>query len=145
MSEQNCIDRSLLETETHRLSQGLRAILALSLTVDDELLLSLSRRLYDHLQGRDGRPDTPTGCGLAPWQERRAKALLRNNLGNRLFIAEVAQQCAMSRSHFRSLTEIGQDCGFCDQAHFTRTFNRLVGLSPNRWRHARRSIVAVGI
>ncbi|RRN63977.1 helix-turn-helix domain-containing protein [Caulobacter sp. 602-1] len=32
------------------------------------------------------------------------------------------------------LAQVAQDCGFCDQAHFTRAFHHLVGLSPHRWR-----------
>lgn len=32
------------------------------------------------------------------------------------------------------LAQIAQDCGFADQAHFTRKFRDLVGLPPNRWR-----------
>jgi AraC family transcriptional regulator len=37
------------------------------------------------------------------------------------------------------LSEIAGRCGFGDQAAFTRTFHRLVGLTPGRWRreHAR--------
>jgi AraC family transcriptional regulator len=32
------------------------------------------------------------------------------------------------------LAEVADQCGFGDQAAFTRTFHRLVGLSPGRWR-----------
>ncbi|CDF85621.1 helix-turn-helix domain-containing protein [Pseudomonas sp. QL9] len=32
------------------------------------------------------------------------------------------------------LAEIGLECGFYDQAHFCRVFNRLTGLSPSAWR-----------
>lgn len=167
-----------LDAEAYRLTQGLQALLQSSAAAD-EPLFSLSRQLCDYLLGRDqGEPERPQhNARLAPWQERRAKELLAGSLCGRLYIAEVARQCAMSRSHFsrafkqstglspqdwvlnlrietaqrmlsqsnRSLTEIGQDCGFCDQAHFTRTFNRLVGVSPNRWRQARRTECASGI
>jgi AraC family transcriptional regulator len=33
-----------------------------------------------------------------------------------------------------SLTEIAHHCGFSDQSHFTRTFKRLTGLAPQRYR-----------
>ena len=33
-----------------------------------------------------------------------------------------------------SLVEIGLACGFADHSHFTRTFSRLVGVSPRAWR-----------
>jgi transcriptional regulator GlxA family with amidase domain len=34
------------------------------------------------------------------------------------------------------LCNTAQACGFADQAHFSRIFHRLVGLSPNAWRRA---------
>jgi AraC-like DNA-binding protein len=33
----------------------------------------------------------------------------------------------------RSLAEVAIDCGFADQAHFTRSFRLLTGTSPSRW------------
>lgn len=38
-----------------------------------------------------------------------------------------------------SLSEIAGDAGFADQSHMTRTFARLVGTSPARWRAERRT------
>jgi len=35
-----------------------------------------------------------------------------------------------------SLLQIAIECGFGDQAHFSRTFLRFVGISPARWRRA---------
>jgi AraC family transcriptional regulator len=32
------------------------------------------------------------------------------------------------------LTKIALECGFADQSHFTRTFSRVVGISPGVWR-----------
>ncbi|WP_146604421.1 helix-turn-helix domain-containing protein [Rhodoplanes roseus] len=36
------------------------------------------------------------------------------------------------------LSEIALACGFADQAHFSRSFRRMVGISPNTWRRERR-------
>ena len=33
-----------------------------------------------------------------------------------------------------TLSQIALDCGMCDQAHFTRVFRRVVGISPSLWR-----------
>jgi AraC-like DNA-binding protein len=33
-----------------------------------------------------------------------------------------------------SLTQIALEIGMCDQAHFCRTFRRIVGINPNAWR-----------
>ncbi|MGE8044967.1 helix-turn-helix domain-containing protein [Pseudomonas monteilii] len=35
-----------------------------------------------------------------------------------------------------TLTEVGLEAGFCDQAHFTKAFTRLAGTTPKRWRAA---------
>jgi AraC family transcriptional regulator len=37
----------------------------------------------------------------------------------------------------RTLGEIALDCGFADQAHFTKIFRRLCGESPGEWRRTR--------
>jgi AraC-like DNA-binding protein len=36
------------------------------------------------------------------------------------------------------LSEIALSCGLSDQSHFTRTFRRIVGETPNAWRRTRR-------
>lgn len=36
-----------------------------------------------------------------------------------------------------TLGQISLECGFADQAHFTKTFRRLCGESPREWRRAR--------
>jgi AraC family transcriptional regulator len=104
--------------------------------------------------------------GLARWQRIRATELLRENLDETVRLADVAQTCELSVSHFarsfkasfgvschRWLTErriertkellaatdtplvdIASQTGFGDQAAFSRTFCRLVGVSPGRWR-----------
>lgn len=35
-----------------------------------------------------------------------------------------------------ALSQIALDCGFCDQAHLSRTFLQVVGATPNKWRRA---------
>jgi AraC family transcriptional regulator len=42
-------------------------------------------------------------------------------------------QQLMLNSDF-SLTQIALEIGMCDQAHFCRTFRRIVGINPNAWR-----------
>ena len=34
----------------------------------------------------------------------------------------------------RSVTEVGLECGFYDAAHFSRSFSKTFGCSPNRFR-----------
>jgi len=40
----------------------------------------------------------------------------------------------MVRSTRERLMDIALTCGFSDQAHLTRSFRRVVGMSPGRWR-----------
>jgi AraC family transcriptional regulator len=35
-----------------------------------------------------------------------------------------------------SLSQVALECGMCDQAHFSRTFRRIVGTNPTVWRQA---------
>jgi AraC family transcriptional regulator len=41
---------------------------------------------------------------------------------------------AIMASSEAPLSRIALDCGMCDQAHFSHTFRRLIGVSPNVWR-----------
>jgi len=35
----------------------------------------------------------------------------------------------------RPIAQIALECGFVDQAHFTNTFSRKVGVTPGKWRN----------
>jgi AraC family transcriptional regulator len=41
---------------------------------------------------------------------------------------------AIMASSEAPLSRIALDCGMCDQAHFSHTFRRIIGVSPNVWR-----------
>ncbi|MEH2474536.1 AraC family transcriptional regulator [Nitrobacteraceae bacterium AZCC 2161] len=109
----------------------------------------------------------PVQGGLAPWQERRAKEILRANLQG-VPLKEVARECGLSVGYFShafrrtlgvaphkwlieqrvalskeklrdgrsSLAEVAAECGFSDQSHLARHFQRMVGVSPGAWRRA---------
>ena len=49
---------------------------------------------------------------------------------------EFAQELMLTTR--KSLAEIALECGLCDQSHLTKTFHRMVGVSPSAWRRARR-------
>jgi AraC family transcriptional regulator len=58
---------------------------------------------------------TPVRGGLAPWQERRAKEILRANLDGNVRIADIAAECRLSAGHFAT------------------SFKRSTGVSPTGW------------
>jgi AraC family transcriptional regulator len=109
----------------------------------------------------------PARGGLAPWQERRAREILRANLQG-VPLKEVARECGLSVGYFShafrrtlgvaphkwlieqrvalskeklrdgrsSLSDVATECGFSDQSHLARHFQRIVGVSPGAWRRA---------
>jgi AraC-like DNA-binding protein len=48
---------------------------------------------------------------------------------------ELAQSLMLSTR--KSLAEIALECGLSDQAHLTKSFRRVVGISPGAWRRSR--------
>jgi AraC family transcriptional regulator len=44
---------------------------------------------------------------------------------------------------YEPLSSIALRCGMCDQAHFTRSFHRIVGETPLSWRRARRGAMGL--
>jgi AraC family transcriptional regulator len=113
-----------------------------------------------------GGTEAATRSGLAPWQIRKVKAYVEDNLGAPIRVGVLAGCCRLSVSYFsvafkrslgetvqsylarrrveraqdlilttdQPLSQIALDCGFCDQAHLSRMFHRLIGVAPNRWR-----------
>jgi AraC-like DNA-binding protein len=57
----------------------------------------------------------PARGGLAPWQERRAKEILRANLKGSVALKEVARECGLS---------VG---------YFSHAFRRTLGVAPHQW------------
>lgn len=48
---------------------------------------------------------------------------------------KVERAVALIRQGKTSLTDIGYECGFTDQAHFTKTFQRITGMLPRQYRN----------
>jgi AraC family transcriptional regulator len=74
--------------------------------------------LNTHLlrQYATGRPRNRSyRSGLAPWQLRTAKALMRANLNGEISLARIASECGLSA------------------AHFARAFRISTGAPPHRW------------
>ena len=42
--------------------------------------------------------------------------------------------CTMMSTTMEPLSQVAVGCGMCDQAHFSRVFRRMMGMSPSAWR-----------
>jgi AraC family transcriptional regulator len=73
----------------------------------------IGRVLTAHV--RDGSSEARGSGALAPWQERKAKALLAARMATDISVTEVARECRLSRSHF------------------CKAFKQTTGQSPYAW------------
>jgi AraC family transcriptional regulator len=86
----------------------------------DQMALALYRRLVLMYGGVPiDKRVAGQGC-LAPWQERRVKGFIEENLNAVLTLEDLAQVCRLSASHF------------------TRAFKHTTGRTPHRWLLERR-------
>ncbi|MEY2170644.1 MULTISPECIES: helix-turn-helix transcriptional regulator [unclassified Rhodanobacter] len=84
-----------------------------ALFVDHVLLAMRSHLLIHYADGL--RPRTPRRCGLAPWQERRAKEVMRASVVEGIALAALAQACGLSPSAF------------------VHAFRQSTGSTPHQW------------
>jgi AraC family transcriptional regulator len=85
----------------------------------DHLTLALKAHVLHAYGGVAGAANAEPR-GLAPWQERRAKAFLLEHLAGDVSLAEVASECALSRGHF------------------SKAFKQSTGQTPHAWLVSRR-------
>ena len=79
----------------------------------DYVALALASHVASAYGGRDIA--RPIRGGLAPWQEKRAKAMMLADLAGRQSLDGVATACGLSASHF------------------ARSFRKTTGLAPHAW------------
>lgn len=93
--------------------------------------------LAAHLDGSLSIGDLAAACRLSASHFARA---FRQSLGapphQYLLTLRVDRAKALLRSTATSLAEVGLQCGFVDQSHFTRVFTGKTGLPPGAWRRA---------
>jgi AraC-like DNA-binding protein len=85
----------------------------------DHVLLALRAHLVRTYGGVRARTP-PASRGLAPWQERRARELMRAHLADGIALADLAAACTLSPSAF------------------VHAFKRSTGISPHQWLIQRR-------
>jgi AraC family transcriptional regulator len=102
--------------------------------------LAVALRAIDDHVGRIPLGRLASACRLHPAHLSRA---FKQHMG--CSVGEYSRQSRVSRARILlrestlSLAEIAAECGFADQAHFSRVFKRLVGSTPLRFR---REVVA---
>ena len=79
----------------------------------DYVLLALGAHIAQTYGGM--RTKRPVQGGLAPWQERRAKEILRASLKGGVPLKELARECGLS------------------VAYFSHAFRRTLGVAPHNW------------
>ena len=112
-----------LDTVLENIALALRPALARPYQVNGLFADSAARTVTAHLAKSYGSFRSGAQYdkgGLAPWQERRARELLMENLGGNITLPEVAGVCRLSTSHF------------------SRAFRRTVGAAPHQWLMAQR-------
>lgn len=80
----------------------------------DHILLAMGAHVAVTF-GNLKRRDKPLSGGLAAWQERRAKEVMRAHLGGDIGLEYVARECQLSVSQF------------------SRAFKTTTGVAPHRW------------
>jgi PAS domain S-box-containing protein len=84
--------------------------------------------------------DLAARAGLSPYQfGRRIRELFGLTPTKLLIKTRVDAACRMLVEEARSISEVAQACGYCDQSAFTRQFKAVVGLPPARYREHRRA------
>lgn len=91
--------------------------------------------LRDSLDGNVSLDDIARRCNVS---RSHFYQVFRQELGctphEWLMRIRVEQARSLLRRPELTLAEIAGRCGFSDQSHFTRSFNRRFGMSPGRWR-----------
>ncbi len=73
--------------------------------------------------------------GLSAWHfSRRFKADFGLSPHAYLIRRQIDRARLLLGRRGQPLKAIAQDCGFADQSHFCRTFRRIVGVTPARFR-----------
>ena len=104
-------------------------------------------RVKDRLRAHFREPirvrDLAVEAGVHPVHLARVfRARERQTPGEYVQRLRIREACELLRAEGATLAAVAADCGFSDQSHFTRTFTKLVGTSPGRFRKALRTAPA---
>jgi AraC-like DNA-binding protein len=103
----------------------------------------------DHLDEPLRIPDLAARAGLSPFQfDQRIRTVFGFSAGQYLSRLRIDRACDRLRHSDAPLSELALECGYADQAAFTRQFHKTVGLTPGAYRLAtargrKRSLIGV--
>jgi AraC-like DNA-binding protein len=91
----------------------------------------------DHLDEPMRIPELAARAGLSPFQfDQRIRALSGFSAGQYLSRLRIDRACDRLKHTDAPLSELALECGYADQAGFTRQFHKSVGLTPGAYRLA---------
>jgi AraC-like DNA-binding protein len=92
----------------------------------------------EHLDQQLRIPELAAQAGLSPYQfDQRIRTLFGISAGQYLSRLRIGRACDRLRHTEAPLSELALECGYADQAAFTRQFHKSVGLTPGAYRVAR--------
>jgi AraC-like DNA-binding protein len=95
--------------------------------------------MHDHLDAALRIPDLAARARLSTFQfDQRVRALFGLTAGQYLTRARIDGACDRLRRSDAPISELALECGYADQAAFTRQFHKSVGLTPRAYRSATR-------
>ncbi len=91
----------------------------------------------DHLDEPLRIPDLAARAGLSPFQfDQRIRIVFGFSAGQYLSRLRIDRACDRLRRSDAPLSALALECGYADQAAFTRQFHKTVGLTPGAYRIA---------
>ena len=91
----------------------------------------------DHLDEPLRIPDLAARARLSPFQfDQRIRTIFGFSAGQYLSRLRIDRACDRLRHSDALLSELALECGYADQAAFTRQFHKTVGLTPGAYRLA---------
>jgi AraC-like DNA-binding protein len=91
----------------------------------------------DHLDQPLRIPELAARAGLSPFQlDQRIRALFGLSAGQYLSRVRIDRACDRLKHTDAALSDLALECGYADQAAFTRQFHKSVGLTPGAYRSA---------
>jgi AraC-like DNA-binding protein len=93
--------------------------------------------IHEHLDSRLRIPDLAKRAQLSVFQfNQRIRIVFGLSAGQYLTHARIELACNRLRRTDSTISIVAQQCGYADQAAFTRQFHKCVGLTPREYRRA---------